>query len=310
MVEEIEKAILAIHSTCDQGDEFALLVPEDLNQAELSKHISTLDNDIKIIRGVVDSIVLPRDTSHEVVKSVVSRFLSTQDRIHVMETLREKFSNVLDDKTKPSGAPGRGGKKKAVVDHASNQTTLDTMFKVKSNFPADDVSDQISKLQLLSLFYVAAKPTSPISLYQSVLESAMNDDIVEEMEVIFKMKLTESKDLAATLFRATRSRFQEVADNPMVFGGKTFNEYLRYKKAASWDKIHQDHVLGEVSLVCQVWKLNIAVVWRHEGVWRVFVCIHGGASPILSVLYAKTRILIERDRSTSFNASVVNARGL
>jgi hypothetical protein len=81
----------------------------------------------------------------------------------------------------------------------------------------------------------------------------------------------------------------------MVRGGRTFAEYLEYKQTSSWNRIPNDHVLGEMTLCCQVWKLNIAIIWRHNHVWRLFVAAHGGASPIICLLYARNRTTIQDD---------------
>jgi hypothetical protein len=86
----------------------------------------------------------------------------------------------------------------------------------------------------------------------------------------------------------------------MVAGGKTFTEYLAFKGVDTWDKIAFDNVLGEMSLCSQVWKLNIALIWKHEGIWRLFVTTNGGAAPILTVAYSKTAVAVNASGVTSF----------
>jgi hypothetical protein len=89
----------------------------------------------------------------------------------------------------------------------------------------------------------------------------------------------------------------------MVRGGRTFREYLTYKNASSWNVIPNDHVLGEMSLCSQVWKLNIAIIWKRNGVWRLFVSAHGGASPVICLLYARTRVNLQSDGQLEFQCS-------
>jgi hypothetical protein len=118
----------------------------------------------------------------------------------------------------------------------------------------------------------------------------MAPNIKSEMESIFKRELIASKVSASNFCQETRAKFDSVKDTPMIRNGKTFQEYLDYKKAQSWDKVGFDNALGEVSLCSHVWHINIALIWRHEGVWRLFVAANGGASPIITLLFARTKV--------------------
>jgi hypothetical protein len=179
---------------------------------------------------------------------------------------------------------------------------MDLFFKVPSIMPADDICDEISGTELLSLFRIDPTPTFIASFYYSLVAVSTRPQVQQEMEEIFHQKLIECKSCASSLCEQTRSRFHEVEEKCMVRGGKTFREYLSAKHVDSWDKIGFDNVLGEVSLCSQVWKLNIALIWRYNNVWRLFVCAHGGASPINTILYAKTRVQVDAEGRTSFAA--------
>jgi hypothetical protein len=170
---------------------------------------------------------------------------------------------------------------------------MDLFFKVKSVMPTDDISDQIQDGQLLDLFRIEPTPMCLQSLHLSILSASMAPDIKNEMESIFKRELIATKVSASNFCQETRAKFDSVKDTPMIRNGKTFQEYLAYKKVQSWDKVGFDNALGEVSLCSHVWRINIALIWRHEGVWRLFVAPNGGASPIITLLFARTKVNLE-----------------
>jgi hypothetical protein len=55
----------------------------------------------------------------------------------------------------------------------------------------------------------------------------------------------------------------------------------------------------------QVWKLNIALIWKRNGVWRLFVQTHGGASPVICLLYARTKVNLQSDGQLEFQRGEV-----
>jgi hypothetical protein len=126
------------------------------------------------------------------------------------------------------------------------------------------------------------------------------------MRPILRREIVASKAAASTLCQETRAQFATVEGNPMMKNGKTFKEYLHYKKVSSWDKIGFDNVLGEISLCSQVWKLNIALLWHRENTWRLFVAPNGGSSPILTILLAKTKVISEPNGFPSFAPGIAN----
>jgi hypothetical protein len=231
--------------------------------------------------------------SNEPEAAVAIKYNLVITRIAAVTTLRDKLREPQAKQT-----PQKGKGSKAGPAPPTAPTPIDFMLRVKSDFAADDVSDQVAGgvTVLLSFLRVIPIPASLVSFYFSLIHASSIDKIRVEMERIFKFPLSQpSKELACHLQSLTRKSFDTVRDNPMVRGGKTFAEYLAYKNATSWNRIPNDHVLGEMTLCCQVWKLNIALIWRHKGVWRLFVSAHGGASPIVCLLYARNRTTIQSD---------------
>jgi hypothetical protein len=284
-----------ISNLCDQADEFCLLVPGELPTSKLTTHIKDLSSIIANIQTLVKkattiSAQLPQDQRQE-----LAHLTKPQQRLLSIIEMKNQFAKAKEAKAAKLKKETPKKQQQAEQAGAMSKTPVDFMFKVKSIFPSDDVSDQMTGTSLLSLFIVIPIPHSTVSLYHSIIQASCNTTIISEMEAIFKRKLESTKELACEIHRLTRSQFSKVQDCPMVRGGKTFREYLSYKSAKSWDEIASDHILGEVSLCSQIWKLNIAVIWRHENVWRLFISVNGSTSPILPLLYSKMKYVLGSD---------------
>jgi hypothetical protein len=307
-VEKVKLVISSVFDICNQADELAILTPEDLSLVELEGRLKDLDHLILSAKSKIEGC--PDLTSQEQSQesALFLEYQALNPLVDIVVELRSKFIKAIDSKKanakRNSGNGGKGKPSKSASGGGGEVPTgpLDLFCKVRSNLPVDDVSDQIMEGKLLDLFVIEPTPTFIASLYLSILHASTNHHIILEMEQLFKQKLSVSKLAASDLCKRTRMQFDSVKDNPMVLGGKTFVEYLQAKGVNSWDKIAYDNVLGEVALCSQVWKLNIALVWRHEGVWRLFVATNGGASPILTVLYAKTKVVVNREGEALFEA--------
>jgi hypothetical protein len=301
----LSKTSSEISALCDQADELCLIVPEELPVTKLNKYIDELIDIISNVQALIGKTVSISGQMSDDHKLELAHFFKPQDRLPPIIELKNKFVKTKEAQTKPKKTAKQSvAAGKAEV--APQKTALDFMFKVKSVFPSDDVSDQMDGSSLLSLFIILPVPHSTVTLYHSIVEASCNLSIISEMEVIFKRKLHASKELACEIHKLTRSQFSRVQDRPMVRGGSTFNEYLAYKHAQSWEQIANDHILGEVSLVSQIWELNIAVIWRHEDVWRLFISVNGGSSPILCLLYAKMKFVITPEGFPRFCASTAS----
>jgi hypothetical protein len=301
----IAKTSSEISALCDQADELSLIVPEDLPITKLNKYIDELYEIISNVQSLIAKAASISSQMAEDQRTELTHFFKPQERLPPIIEMRNKFVKVKEAQSKSKKTPKQPAltvESKA----APEKTALDFMFKVKSVFPSEDVSDQMSGVSLLSLFIIIPIPHSTVTLYHSIIEASCNVNIIDEMETIFKRKLHSSKELACEIHQLTRNQFSQVQDCPMVRGGRTFNEYLTYKNAQSWEEIANDHILGEVSLCSQIWKLNIAVIWRHENVWRLFISINGGSSPILSLLYAKTKYVATSEGFPQFCASTAS----
>jgi hypothetical protein len=295
LVEKVLAATKDIEVLCERSDTLSL-IPTPSSPKDLKLHLDQV-NSICAQLEECSSSIADRELqtllrSHESIAAVAEKFKLMRTRITAVTTLRDK---LREPPAKQTPKKGKGSK---TVPIPPNQKTIDFMLRVKSDFAADDICDQVAGgvTVLLSFLRVIPTPASLVSFYYSVIYASSCEKIRAEMEQIFKFSLSQpTKQLASHLQELTRNSFDTVCDNPMVRGGKTFSEYLQYKHASSWNRIPNDHVLGEMTLCCQVWKLNIALIWRHNNVWRLFVATHGGASPIICLLYARNRSTIQAD---------------
>jgi hypothetical protein len=290
-----------ISNLCDQADEFVLIVPEEVPTTKLSKYIDELSDIISQVQTLIEKATVIDGQFPAEHRPEDSCLIQLQSCLPPILELKNKFVRAKEAKSKPKKVPKQHAAAKQ-PEATLEKTSVDFMFKVKSVFPSDDISDQISESNLMSLFIIVPIPHSTVTFYHSIVQASCNLSIVSEMEAIFQRKLTASKELACEIHKLTRDQFFKVQDCPMVKGGRTFNEYLAHKGAKSWCEIANDHILGEVSLCSQLWKLNIAVIWRHEDVWRLFVSVNGGSSPILPLLYAKTKYIVSSDGFPEFCA--------
>jgi hypothetical protein len=302
-MDKVRSATNRIEDLCNRADGYSLqpFNPADDNFRTIFDDIMDISAQLKECSDSVTQRELQAlDRQNAPAKAVANRFRLVCPRIAVVFDLRDK-TRLLAEPPKKSKATSKAAKAAAAA--ASGCLPLDYMLRIKSNFAADDVSEDIQDGILLSLFRIPPTPSSLISFYLSVVTAAAEPSIRSEMDTIFRMPIEPSKQFATEIQRLTREGFDSVCDNAMVRGGKTFNQYLEYKNASSWNRIPNDHVLGETSLCCQVWKLNIALIWRRNGTWRIFVCTHGGNSPILCLLYASTRITLMSDGQAEFSPS-------
>jgi hypothetical protein len=300
----MDKTAAELSALFDQADELCLIVPEELPIGKLNKYIEELTDIISNGQTLTAKAISIESQMSPEQKEQLVHLTKPQQRLPAIIEMKNKFVRTKETKSGKKAPKKSASAKKS--EETTEKTALDFMFKVKSVFPSEDVSDQMSDSSLLSLFIVIPVPHSTVTLYHSILEASCNLSIISEMEVIFKRQLKASKELACEIHQVTRSQFSQFQDCPMVRGGRTFNEYLTYKGAQSWGEIANDHILGEISLCSQVWKLNIAVIWRHEGVWRLFISVNGGSSPILSLLYAKMKYVISTDGFPQFCASTAS----
>ena len=77
--------------------------------------------------------------------------------------------------------------------------------------------------------------------------------------------------------------------NRMYRKGPTFLEYIEHKTGKSsgnWGVIQSDNILAESSLFAQVHKCNITVVWRSEGLWKLFQHTYSADPISITILYA------------------------
>ena len=299
-LDKVRIATERIEELCNRADSYSLQTLDSTND-NLKNILQELDDICSQLEE--HSISIPQrdqqalERSGPAGKIVVEHFRLICPRIATVLGLRDKIRSVIEATKKPKA---KSKTAKAAATAAAGCLPLDYMLRIKSNFAADDVSDDINDNQLLSLFRITPIPTSLISFYFSLVHVAAEPNIRTEMEEIFQSPIDTSKQFASEIHRLTRDAFDSVGDKPMVRGGKTFNQYLEYKGASSWAKIPNDHVLGEISLCCQVWKLNIALIWKRNGIWKLFVCAHGGNSPILCLLYACTRVQLQITGQSTF----------
>jgi hypothetical protein len=306
-IDKVKHIISSVFDICNQADELALLTPEDLSLVELEGRLRELDHLILSAKAKIEGCPELSSQEQSQESALLVEYQTLNSLVDIVVELRSKFLKAIDSKKATAkrnlGSGGKGKPSKSANGQGADKVPngpLDLFCKVRSYLPVDDVSDQIIEGKLLDLFVIEPTPTFIASLYLSILHASTNHHIILEMEHLFQQKLSVSKLTASDLCKKTRMQFDVVKNNPMVRGGKTFAEYLQTKGVSSWDKIAYDNVLGEITLCSQVWKLNIALVWRHDGLWRLFVATNGGASPILTVLYAKTKVVINRDGEALF----------
>jgi len=303
-VERVALTVSTVYDLCSRADEWAHLNPETMDIKELTRHADELGAIAAQARLSVQNTSPLKQHAQERNKALTTEFEALGSLIHGVTELHDKYRRIIATKKvlTQKGTKKAAGAKAAAQETGTKVGPMDLFFKVPSIMPADDICDEISGTELLSLFRIDPTPTFIASFYYSLVAVSTRPQVQQEMEEIFHQKLIECKSCASSLCEQTRSRFHEVEEKCMVRGGKTFREYLSAKHVDSWDKIGFDNVLGEVSLCSQVWKLNIALIWRYNNVWRLFVCAHGGASPINTILYAKTRVQVDAEGRTSFAA--------
>lgn len=304
-IEDIRRIVASVFDACNRADEFSGIAFDTLTAAQLNVHIKELNGFLSSCRSAIAR--LPKyDTQDELLNAdLFAQFRCLKSLIGNITCIRDSFQRVHGEKlasVKGRQTPGKGVKAKKDEGGPALTPTqpLDLFCKVRSTLPVDDISDAITDGQLLGLFVIHPTPTFIASFYYSILHSSTNREIIHEMETLFKRKLSISKAAASDLCQETRKQFDSVRTNQMVKGGKTFEQYLAYKGVSSWDKIAYDNVLGEISLCSQIWKLNIALIWRHDNIWRLFVATNGGSSPILTVVYAKTTVRLNASGEASF----------
>jgi hypothetical protein len=310
---KVRSAITNIETLCDQADGLSLTTHNShLDAAKLLAQITPICDQLQEIPSSLQSGDLDLlEKSNAEGESLIRSFYLMTRRIDTVLELREKLTTASapPSSAKASSTPhrkgGRGAGKNASKATQPPSMTMDFMLRIKSDFAADDVSENINNNCLLSLFHITPTPTSLVSFYHSLIHASSHETVKDEMETIFDMVLEPSKQLASRIQQTTRAAFDKVRSKPMVKGGRTFEEYLEYKNASSWNVIPNDHVLGEMSLCCQVWKLNVALIWKRNGVWRLFVLTHGGASPVICLLYARTRVILQSDSQLEFQCSDV-----
>jgi hypothetical protein len=89
----------------------------------------------------------------------------------------------------------------------------------------------------------------------------------------------------------------------------TFNNYLQRKQAPknSWRYIPEDHFLCTPSLVAQAWKLNILIIWKKHGLFKVFALPYGRQeSPVIPILYSANGTVTDKDGNPTLIDSKVN----
>jgi hypothetical protein len=301
-IEDLKRIVASVFDACNRADEFSDIAFDTLTIADLHDRIKELNGFLSSCRSAIARLPKFDTQESQDFPDLFTQFRSLSSMIANVTCIRDSCQKMHGEKS-ASGkkTPAKGGKAKESQVREPDQP-LDLFCKVRSSLPVDDISDAITDGQLLGLFVIHPTPTFIASFYYSILHSSTNHQIIEEMEVRFQRKLSISKAAASELCQATRLQFDSVKANQMVRGGKTFEEYLVYKGVKSWDKIAYDNVLGELSLCSQVWKLNIALIWRHDNIWRLFVATNGGASPILTVVYAKTAVIVNASGIASFTS--------
>jgi hypothetical protein len=129
-------------------------------------------------------------------------------------------------------------------------------------------------------------PASPHTFYQSVVHfischqeefpSLSNFFVQDVGNADGWRKLSHS---ALALQTATRSTFDSFANHTMYPSGPTFLEYLKRKtrkdSSTNWSVVQSDNVLAESSLFAQTFQCNVTVVWRHRGLWKLFLHRYG-----------------------------------
>lgn len=312
-IEIISTAITAIHDSCNRADEFSLFVPEELSVKQNTAHIRSLNELITAAQRSLKDCPVAGDDVKAANAQIFQDFHSLEHMIQAAIDLRNKFHRAIElsrriESSTPKAKGVKGGKSTTSPESpaVTPASVMDLFFRVQSVVPADDISEQLVDGSLLSLFTVEPTPTCSTSLYLSILSSASAPSIIEEMRPILQREIVASKAAASTLCQETRAQFAKVEDSPMMKNGKTFKEYLHYKKVSSWDKIGFDNVLGEISLCSQVWKLNIALLWHRENTWRLFVSAYGGSSPILTILLAKTKVIADSNGFPIFAPGIAN----
>jgi hypothetical protein len=301
-IEDLKRIVASVFDACYRADELSDTAFDTLTASDLNAHTKEFNGFLSSCRSAIARLPKFDDQDSQCFPELFAQFRSLSSMIANVTCIRDSCQRLYEEKT-ASGkkTPAKGGKSKD-GQAAKLIQPLDLFCKVRSSLPVDDISDAITDGQLLGLFVIHPTPTFIASFYFSILHSSTNHQIIEEMEARFKRKLSISKAAASELCQATRRQFDSVKANQMVRGGKTFEEYLAYKGVKSWDKIAYDNVLGELSLCSQVWKLNIALIWRHDNVWRLFVATNGGSSPILTVVYAKTAVSVNASGTASFTS--------
>ncbi len=301
-IDNVRRTISLVHDMCNEADEFSLITPEDIDFKDLEKHVKRLSALVSQAQLSLQGCIPLGQECREKQGHLMNEFDSLGSLIQVVVDLRDKFNRVKSAKQRPNPKRGKASAAQSPKPAPPATGPMDLFFKVRSIMPADDVSDQISDNILAELFRIEPTPTFIASFYYSLVRASCQPDIQVEMEAIFKQQLFVCKSCASSLCEQTRSQFSQVENNSMIRGGKTFREYLAYKQIDSWDKVGFDNVLGEVTLCSQIWKLNIALIWRHDNLWRLFVAAHGGKAPIIAVLYAKTKVTLDSSGEASFSA--------
>jgi len=233
--------------------------------------------------------------------SEVQRFAATQVPI-----IRKLISNIA--------TVNRKGKLKPLPPPDPAIPIQHFLLRIKSCFRADSAlsfikaSENFQRWTLLDSFEIAFMPYSQNSLHHSVLMAARHarsaykaldthvaelrdgqlNDAVENFGVIPQLGnfLPPSRQKATLLQSFVRSSYPNVLHQPVAPGKLTFAQYIERKggNPKAYEEMPADHVLCETSLIAQVCRLNIAVIWHVQGRWRTFLLPHGTEHNIVLVL--------------------------
>jgi len=189
LVEKVSIATRSIETLCDRADTFSMLpMPSDPKALKIR-----LDdvNDICTQLGEISASVAERELqtllrSHESDAAVANKFRLVITRTTAVTSLRDK---LREPQAKQPSKKNKGSKTSPAL--PTGPTSIDFMLRVKSDFAADDVNDQVEEgtTVLLSFLHVIPIPASLVSFYYSLIHASSCDKIRAEMEKIFKSKV-------------------------------------------------------------------------------------------------------------------------
>lgn len=239
---------------------------------------------------------------HNILRALEEQALKENEAADkLIQTLKGRIATL---KEPPKGKPPQKEKEKPL-------SISDCILRIRSSFTVDSLAEDIEqdpstkRLRLLNTFYVFPTKNSSKSFYHSVLIACSQPEVKSQLlqgtkshfSYILVKEIT--WDVVALFEQSTKAMFRGYADCAICsVSNTTFNDYLERKKAPknTWDTMPEDHFLCTPSLVAQAWQLNILIIWKKNGIIKVFALPHGPSDgPIIPILFSADKCSLDSD---------------